>query len=184
MQSPINIFWFRRDLRLHDNAGLFHALKAAIPVLPIFIFDRNILDKLENKQDRRVEFIHQALTSMQEQLKAIGRTIEVFYGFPNEVFNDLTKTYTIADVYTNHDYEPYAVERDAKIEKTLGNKGIGFHTFKDQVIFETGEVIKEDGTPYTVFTPYSRKGKSSLNATSFAPYPFSPALLAVLPYLL
>jgi deoxyribodipyrimidine photo-lyase len=170
MKDPINIFWFRRDLRLHDNAGLFHALKAGLPVLPIFIFDRNILDKLENKQDRRVEFIHQALTSMQEQLKAIGRTIEVFYGFPNEVFNDLTKTYTIADVYTNHDYEPYAVERDAKIEKTLGNKGIGFHTFKDQVIFEKGEVIKEDGTPYTVFTPYSRKWKSSLNATSFAPY--------------
>ena len=117
MKDPINIFWFRRDLRLHDNAGLFHALKAGIPVLPLFIFDRNILDKLEHKQDRRVEFIHHALTGMQEQLEDIGRAIEVFYGFPVEVFKELARTYTIANVYTNHDYEPYAGERDAEMER-------------------------------------------------------------------
>ena len=142
MKDPINIFWFRRDLRLHDNAGLFHALKAGIPVLPVFIFDRNILDKLENRKDRRVEFIHHALTGIQDQLKAIGRTIEVFHGFPDKVFEELARTYTIANVYTNHDVEPYAGERDAEVEKTLSDKAIEFHTYKDQVIFEKGEVIK------------------------------------------
>jgi len=171
MQSTINIFWFRRDLRLHDNAGLFHALKGGYPVLPIFIFDRNILDKLENKTDRRVEFIHQVVSNLEEQLVDNGRSLDVFYGFPSMVFEELSHKYTIANVYTNHDVEPYALERDEEIRKLLEKKGIGFKTFKDQVIFEKNDVIKDDGTPYTVFTPYSRKWKSCLNANSFSSYP-------------
>ncbi len=171
MASPINIFWFRRDLRLNDNAGLYQALKAGIPVLPIFIFDRNILDKLENKEDRRVEFIHHAISGMHKELAEAGRSLEVFYGFPKEVFEELAAAYTIANVYTNDDYEPYARERDAEMEETLGKKGIGLKKFKDHVIFEKSEVIKDDGSPYTVFTPYSKKWKSKLADDSFASYP-------------
>ena len=159
----MNIFWFRRDLRIHDNAGLYHALKAGLPVLPIFIFDRNILDKLDDKRDRRVEFIHLALTQIQQQIANYGSSLEVFYGLPGQIFEGLSKRFSIANVYTNSDYEPYAGERDAEIEALLLKKGIGFHSFKDQVIFEKNEVVKDDGRPYTVFTPYSRKWKINLN---------------------
>lgn len=158
--SAITVFWFRRDLRLKDNAGLFHALTSGQPVLPIFIFDTTILDKLENKADGRVEFIHQSLKNIQDQLIAMGSSLEVFNGIPVDVFKKLQKKYSIAKVITNHDYEPYAIERDTAIAKLLADSGIGFETYKDQVILEKSEVVKDDGKPYTVFTPYSRKWKA------------------------
>lgn len=167
----VNIMWFRRDLRLSDNAALYHALKAGKPVVPIFIFDRNILDKLEDKGDRRVEFIHAALHDMQQQLSAMGSTLHVFYGFPDQVWPQLLSTYEVADVFTNHDYEPYALQRDKGIADFLATQGIGFHTFKDQVIFEKDEVVKDDGKPYTVFTPYSRKWKLKLTPFYLEAYP-------------
>jgi deoxyribodipyrimidine photo-lyase len=162
MPTPISICWFRRDLRLQDNTAFFHALQQGYPVLPLFIFDKIILDKLEDKQDRRVEFIHASLLEMQQQLLAVGSTMEVYYGKPLEVFKQLAATYSVVQVFTNHDYEPYAKERDGAVEKLLQSKGIGFQTYKDQVIFEKAEVVKDDGKPYTVFTPYSRKWKSLL----------------------
>ena len=158
--QPLNIFWFRRDLRLHDNAGLYHALKNNNPVLPIFIFDKNILDKLENKADRRVEFIHAALEELQLSLVKMGTSVEVFYSTPSQAFSELIGKYKIEKVFTNHDYEPYARERDSSIAKLLNSHGASLHTFKDQVIFEKDEVIKDDEQPYTVFTPYSRKWKA------------------------
>ncbi|MEP7254195.1 MAG: deoxyribodipyrimidine photo-lyase [Ferruginibacter sp.] len=175
--QPVNIFWFRRDLRLDDNAGLFHSLKSNNPVLPIFIFDKNILEKLaagpsgENKSDRRVEFIHAALEEVQSSLKKMGSSLEVFYSTPIEVFSDLISTYKIEKVFTNQDYEPYAKERDASIAALLNSYGISFQTFKDQVIFEKDEVIKDDGKPYTVFTPYSRKWKAALKDFHLKEYP-------------
>jgi deoxyribodipyrimidine photo-lyase len=162
MNATVNIFWFRRDLRLHDNAGLYHALKSGIPVVPIFIFDRNILDELEDKHDRRVEFIHLALQDIQQELLKLGATLDVRYGTPSAVFKELLKTYTVQQVFTNHDYEPYARERDTAISEELKKHSIGFHTFKDQVLLEKNEVMKDDGKPYTVFTPYSRKWKAVL----------------------
>lgn len=162
MKNSITIFWFRRDIRLHDNAGLYHALKEGNSVLPIFIFDKNILDELEDKTDRRVEFIHEALQDLQKQLIKIGSSLVVRYGTPLEVFEDLINEYAVQTVFTNHDYEPYARERDTSIENLLKEKSISFHTYKDQVIFEKDEVLKDDGTPYTVFTPYSRKWKGTL----------------------
>lgn len=156
----VNIFWFRRDLRLDDNAGLYHALKEGIPVLPIFIFDRNILDDLSTKSDSRVHFIHNAVYSLQEHLQKLGSAMEVRYGFPVEIFSDLVNEYSVNAVFTNHDYEPYARERDKQVEQLLNSRGITFKTFKDQVILEKSEVIKDDGKPYTVFTPYSKKWKS------------------------
>jgi deoxyribodipyrimidine photo-lyase len=156
LKEPINIFWFRRDLRLRDNAGLFHALKSERPVLPLFIFDTDILNELE-KDDARVTFIHQAIQNIHHELVENGSRLEVKYGKPVEVWNDLLKEYSVSRVYTNHDYEPYAIRRDNEVKMLLESKGVDFETFKDQVIFEKGEVVKDDGKPYTVYTPYMRK---------------------------
>lgn len=160
--SKVNIFWFRRDLRLHDNAGLYHALRSEHPVLPLFIFDRNILDELEDKKDARVEFIHHEISNLYQQLKELGSSIVVRYGKPAEIFKKLLDEYDIQAVYTNHDYEPYATERDGAIRQLLQEHNVAFHTYKDQVIFEREEVVKDDGDPYVVFTPYSRKWREKL----------------------
>jgi deoxyribodipyrimidine photo-lyase len=160
----INIFWFRRDLRLNDNAGLYHALKSGVPVLPIFIFDKNILEKLEERSDARVTFLHDTLSELKAELEALGSTLLVLYGTPEEVWGQLVKDYSIQAVFTNHDYEPYALSRDESIKFFLNTQNIDFQTFKDHVIFEYNEVTKDDGKPYTVFTPYSRKWKAKLES--------------------
>jgi deoxyribodipyrimidine photo-lyase len=167
----IAIFWHRRDLRLDDNAGLYHALKSSYPVLPIFIFDQNILDNLEDRKDRRVEFIHQALSEMQEKLTKLGSTLIVKFGKPLEIWKQITDEFNIAEVYTNHDFEKYAIKRDKEIGLMLNEKGIAFYTFKDHVIFEKNEVLSAAGTPYTIFTPYSRKWKESLKYFYLKCYP-------------
>ena len=152
----VSIFWFRRDLRLHDNCALFHALKGEHKVVPIFIFDSSILDKL-TKNDARVNFIHEELTKINESLKKGGSSLSIYHGKPSEVYQKLLEEFSIETVYTNHDYEPYAKQRDEEIRVLLGDNGIPFHTFKDQVLFEKDEVVKQDGKPYVVYTPYSRK---------------------------
>ena len=171
MLPEANIIWFRRDLRLIDQAALYHALKSGKPVVPIFIFDTHILDLLENKEDRRVAFIHAALCEMQDALQEFSSSLEVYYGTPTEVFQKLIKKYQIETVFTNHDYEPYALERDQTIASALAQHTIGFKTFKDQVIFEKKEEVKDDGTAYTIFTPYSKKWKAKLNAFYLKAYP-------------
>ncbi|MFN4811591.1 MAG: cryptochrome/photolyase family protein [Bacteroidia bacterium] len=169
--TPIVLFWFRRDLRLDDNAGLYEALKQNMNVLPIFLFDSEILNKLDNKQDARVHFIHHQLTVLQQQLSALGSSIMVKLGKPKEIFESLAQQYIIKAVYTNHDYEPYAIKRDHEIAELLRSKGISFHSFKDQVIFEKDEVTKDDLKPYTVFTPYMKKWKSKLTTNHLMPHP-------------
>jgi deoxyribodipyrimidine photo-lyase len=168
--DSVAVMWFRRDLRLTDNAALFHALKGSYPAVPVFIFDKNILDRLEDTADRRVAFIHAALQEMQQQLTAMGSSLQVFYSTPQQAFAQLQQQYDVKAVFTNHDYEPYAKERDGMIAELLQSSGAEFHTYKDQVIFEKLEVTKEDGKPYTVFTPYSRKWKATLNGASVQPY--------------
>ncbi len=163
--------WFRRDLRLVDNAALYYALKDAIPVVPLFIFDRNILDKLEDKADRRVEFINAAICEIQQQLIEINSTIEVHYGFPTAIFRLLLNKFQIVKVVTNHDYEPYAKERDDEIKNILQEHQVSFHTYKDQVVFEKNEVMKENQSPYTVFTPYSKVWKAKLSNFFLSAYP-------------
>lgn len=169
--QKVNICWFRRDLRLDDNAALYHALKSNRPVVPIFIFDRHILDELEAKEDRRVEFIHAALEEMQESLRTLGSSLEVYYGFPGDVYAQLVKKYKIEKVFINGDYEPYAGQRDAAIQQLLTAHDASLHSYKDQVIFEKDEVVKDDGKPYTVFTPYSRRWKAALTGFYLKPYP-------------
>ena len=169
--KKITLFWFRRDLRLNDNAGLYRALKKGCPVLPIFIFDQTILNKLEDKADKRVEFIHNAIQQLNEELKEFKSSIQVFYSTPENVFKELVNTYDIECVYANHDYEPYANERDANIKAFLETNNITFKTYKDQCIFEKTEVTKDDGKPYTIFTPYSRKWKAKLTDYCTKQYP-------------
>ena len=168
MDQPVNVFWFRRDLRLSDNRGLFEALSAGKPVLLLFVFDRTILDKLANKNDSRVSFIHGLLERMNNQLNNLNTSILVRHSTPLEVFEELLSTYQIESVYTNKDYEPYAIQRDQKVRNLLAEAGVGFESFKDQVIFEQDEVVKDDGKPYTVYTPYSTKWLANLKDDSFA----------------
>jgi deoxyribodipyrimidine photo-lyase len=170
-KKTVSIFWFRRDLRLHDNHGLFRALEGLYPVLPVFIFDKDILSHLSDKADRRVTFIHDCLGKMQEKLVEAGSTLHVFFDTPARAFESLLEEYDVKAVYTNHDYEPYAMARDKQIGDRLNKKGIAFHTFKDQVIFERSEVMKGDGTPYTIFTPYSRIWKQKFRDTKIVSFP-------------
>ena len=162
MKTKTNIFWFRRDLRLEDNHGLFQALSSGLPVVPLFIFDRNILDELEDKNDPRVNFIYQALLNLQKKLEAFGSGLDVRYGHPEQVWKQLVKEYSVGSVFANHDYEPYARERDHSVAAILADQGIPFKTFRDQVIFERNQVVKENGEPYHIFTPYSKKWRSLL----------------------
>lgn len=168
--ESINIFWFRRDLRLDDNCALFHALNSDKKVLPIFIFDKEILHKLP-KNDARVTFIHQELEKINHQLKKTGNSLDVHFGNPVEIFNFLSQKFVIETVYTNHDYEPYAIKRDLEIKNFLSTKNIDFRTYKDQVIFERNEIIKKDGTPYKVYTPYSKKWLEAFHFKGVKHYP-------------
>lgn len=168
--QPDALFWFRRDLRLEDNVGLYEALKNHQKVLPVFIFDSDILDRLEDKNDRRVEFIHQRLEDLQQKLVSLGSTLLVCYGKPQEIWEKLSKLKPKA-VYANHDYEPYAVKRDEQVQGLLSDGGIAFRTFKGHVILEKDEVLKDDGRPYSVFTPYSRRWRAKLTADHLRNFP-------------
>lgn len=170
-KDSVSVFWFRRDLRLKDNAALYYALKHNENVLPIFIFDSNILNNLDDKTDKRVEFIVKAVEELSEELIKLSSCLHTFFDTPVNVFKHLTNEYSINTVYTNHDYELYALQRDELIEKFLQTNNIAFKTYKDQVIFEKDEVVKDDGKPYTVFTPYSKKWLLKLNDFYASSYP-------------
>ncbi|WP_317169321.1 deoxyribodipyrimidine photo-lyase [Mucilaginibacter humi] len=171
MDTKTTIFWFRRDLRLDDNAGLYHALKSGNPVLCLFIFDPAILNELVNKADTRVTFIYDTLTALQKELEEHGSSLLVLYDEIETARRKVLKDHDVSAVYTNHDYEPYAKTRDEQVKMLLGKRGVELKTYKDQVIFERDEVIKDDGKPYTVFTPYSRKWKQHLNDFYLRTYP-------------
>ncbi|MFN8145714.1 MAG: deoxyribodipyrimidine photo-lyase [Bacteroidia bacterium] len=160
MPQATAVFWFRRDLRLHDNAGLYHALQSGLSVMPVFIFDTDILEQLDDKHDRRMVFIHQQLVKLNNELQKFGSRLHVYHGKPIEVWRKICAEIPVAEVFTNHDYEPYARKRDTEIEAYLKGLSIGFHTYKDQVIFEKNEVAKEDGTAYAVFTPYMKRWRA------------------------
>ena len=165
------IHWFKRDLRLADNAALYYALKSGIPVQPIFIFDTEILNKLEDKSDARVTFIHQELSRLKQELQALGSDLLVYYGNPVELWPSILEELQPSAVYTNRDYEPYAKKRDTEVSTILLKHSISFNTYKDHVLFEMDEVLKDDDTPYVVFTPYSRKWKATLTPYQLKPYP-------------
>ena len=171
MMKEVSIFWFRRDLRLEDNAGLWKALKSGHPVVPIFIFDKNILDKLEDKSDARVSFLHQQLTELQYQLTGMGSSLHVFYGTPAQAMNTLSQTYSVKSVFLNRDYEPYARERDEDVVKYWSEHDVPVVGAKDHVVFEKNEVVKGDGTPYLVFSPYGKAWRKKLTDYHAKAYP-------------
>ncbi|SIS64565.1 deoxyribodipyrimidine photo-lyase [Chryseobacterium ureilyticum] len=160
--NKVNVFWFRRDLRLEDNTGLHHALNSGLKVIPVFIFDTEILNQLQNKNDKRVDYIHQALQQVHKELKKHNSGLYVYYGNPKEVFEKIIQDFNIDTVFSNRDYEPQAIQRDRKIADLLLKHHIQFKNFKDQVIFEKNNILKNDLSPYTVFTPYSKKWKENL----------------------
>ena len=170
MKKEISICWLRRDLRLDDHAALYHALKGSHPVLLLFIFDTNILSKLPAK-DARVTFIYNTIEKLNEQLAKHDSCIVVKHGSPEKAWAELLEEYQVRSVFTNHDYEPYAAERDDSLAEFLRSEHISFHTYKDQVIFEKDEIVKGDGKPYTVFTPYYKQWLQKLDDFYIKPYP-------------
>lgn len=181
MKQPVTIFWFRRDLRLNDNVGLYEALRGDHTVLPIFIFDSDILEKLP-EDDARVTFIHETLQNIQSTLKEEhNSSIAMFHGKPIDIFKHLVDSYDIGAVYTNHDYEPYAKARDEKVASFLNENHIEFKTFKDQVVFEKNEIVKKDGNPYMVYTPYMKLWKSTFRILDFKDFPSEMILKNLIP---
>lgn len=181
LPAKINLFWFRRDLRLDDNHGLYKALCGGLRILPVFIFDQNILEQLENPADKRVQFIYQNVLRIKEELETMGSSLAVFNGRPENIFVRLADTLPISAVYTNHDYEPYAIQRDRRIQDLLSAKNILFHSFKDQVIFEKEDVLNSQGRPYTVFTPYKNAWLKKLTADQLSSFPSETRSYNILP---
>ena len=170
MKEKFTIFWFRRDLRLDDNKGLYEALKGTNKVIPIFIYDTEIIDKLP-KNDHRLTFIHNALGGINNAMKRNRCSVGIYRGTPKAIFNKIIREFPIEKVITNHDYETYAIKRDEEIRKLLKAERIDFVTYKDQVIYEKNEVVKDDGNPYVVYTPYSRKWMTKFSEEGIKQYP-------------
>ena len=169
----MKLFWFRRDLRLADNAGLYRALSTDMDqrVQPIFIFDHNILQAINNPEDKRVPFLHQTILELKKELQALGSDLWVFYGKPDQIFTQLLKQHKVHSVYCNHDYEPAALKRDSEIGSLCHGQNIDFQSFKDQVIFEQSEILSGTMNPYTVYTPYKKKWLETVNESYLKTYP-------------
>lgn len=172
--QEITVFWFRRDLRLNDNCGLYHALKSGLPVLPVFIFDLEILEDLSDRKDARVGFIHQSILALQKELVQNGSNLIVKTGRPLEIWKQLVSEFRIRSVFYNRDYEPYARQRDDTVQRYLHSQNIEVQDFKDHVIFDKDEISKADGSPYTVFTPYSRRWKERFAQEEWNPANIEP----------
>jgi deoxyribodipyrimidine photo-lyase len=163
--TPLSICWIRRDLRLEDQSALSAALQSGNPVLLLFIFDDQILEKLPAR-DARVVFLHQTLSRIKTRLRSYGSDIWVEKGKPLDVWKKLLTQFKVEKVFVSRDYEPYALERDSQIKDFLQTQSVDFQDFKDQVIFEKSEITKSDGSPYSVFTPYSKAWKAALHNPS------------------
>ncbi|MCF8331680.1 MAG: DNA photolyase family protein [Bacteroidales bacterium] len=182
MADPINIFWFRRDLRHFDNHGFFKALSNDLPVVPLFIFDTEILDDLNDRYDKRVNFIYHKLNELNQTFIDQNSSLLIKKGKPSDVFKELISSYEIKKVYINHDYEPYGIKRDEEISDLLFRNGISLDSFKDHVVFEKEEIIKSDGNPYSIFTPYSKAWKSKFGKKELTYYHSEEHLHNLYPY--
>lgn len=180
--TSVNIMWFRRDLRLSDNAAFYHALRAGLPVVPLFIFDRNILDQLEDRSDDRLTFLYDVLNDMKAELRKHNSDLELYYGKPAQAFAHLLERFRVNTVFTNRDFEQYAIDRDAGIDALLQKHGAKLSTSKDQVIFEAKEVSKDDGSPYSVFTPFKKRWLATVKPFHVKPYPTEKYMKALHTY--
>jgi deoxyribodipyrimidine photo-lyase len=170
-EYDIVLVWLRRDLRLHDHAALYHALKAGRTVHAVFVFDTDILDALPSREDRRVAFIHGSLVALKTEFEQCGSTLHVLHGSARRLIPDFAREIGARAVFCNRDYEPFARDRDQAVEAALARSGIAFHGFKDQVIFEQDEVLTQGGKPFAVFTPYKNAWRKKLTADHTHPYP-------------
>ncbi len=187
MKQQIAVFWFRRDLRLTDNTALFHALKSGQPVLPVFIFDTQILKQLNSKEDARVSYIYSRVSRLKNEIEKHGSSLKVIHANPLDAFQQLNKEYKITSVFSNRDFEPYAILRDMEVESFLQVEGVKFHAFTDHVIFEPGKIVKPDNKPYTVFTPYSNRWKAQfaeMEINTFDSEKYIDYFLKINPFLL
>ncbi|MDC3202356.1 deoxyribodipyrimidine photo-lyase, partial [Schleiferiaceae bacterium] len=171
MAQEVSLFWFRRDLRLEDNAGLWKALKSGAPVVPIFIFDPEILSKLEDTKDARVSFLHERLQALKNQLQDLGSDLLVFYDEPLQCMRELMSRFEVTGLYFNRDYEPYARKRDKMVYDYFESLNVPCIGAKDHVLFEKNEVVKADGTPYLVYSPYAKAWKKLCTANHFKAHP-------------
>ncbi len=174
VKERYNIFWIRRDIRLHDNHALFTALKSGLPVIPLFVFDTTILSRLSDRADKRVQFIHDQLSTLKQRLLALGSDLLCVHGSPVEVFAKLCEKYELNTVFANEDYEPEALVRDQAVKKILQAQGVALRLTKDQVIWSPSEVLKTDNSPYTVYTPYSKLWKTRLHAIELEKFNTEP----------
>lgn len=170
MKYKLSVFWFRRDLRLHDNHGLFQALSQSKSVLPIFIFDTNILSKL-NDEDRRVSLLFDRLNELNETLAEQNQKIHIYYGDPKQIITQLCDKIPFDALFTNTDYEPYARQRDQSVKRTLKRKGVKFFDYKDQVIFEKDEILSDTGKPYGIYSYYRKKWQAKFMVSMSRPFP-------------
>src|SRR6476661_897849 len=180
-RNKVVVFWFRRDLRLEDNAGLYHALRSGFPVVPFFLYDKEILDKLEDHKDPRLTFIFNSLESLKIKLSEYNSSLKIINADPLTGWKSLLQEFDIQAVYFNEDYEPYARKRDAGITALLEMQDVKVYSFKDQVIFSKAEIVKDDGKPYTVFSPYKRKWLGKLNEFYLKSYPSNRYLKQLYP---
>ena len=171
---PFALCWLRRDLRLHDHHALSEALQAHPHVLPLFIFDTNILEQLPSKKDPRVHFIHTQLSLLHKKLASTNHSLLVLQGKPLPLFQTLLKNHPITAIYANEDYEPYAHTRDNAIKKLCDSHKISFQLYKDQVIFSPDEVTKKNGAPYTIYTAYMKQWKKQYLPAMSQPFPVTP----------
>ena len=186
--KDIVIHWMRRDMRLHDNRTLLAALDSGLPVLVAFLFDQEILDRLDNAQDRRVTFIHREALKLKAELQEAGGDLLMDHGNPTTVWANWIKQLSenglnVREVHVGRDYEPYAQERDRKLSNWFDQQGIAFKGTKDSVVFEKNEVTKDDGKPYTVFTPYSKKWRKALQPSDYARCTFRREAVAAVDWL-
>ena len=168
-KEEVSVFWFRRDLRLEDNCALFHALNSNYKVLPIFIFDEAILNELP-KNDPRVNFIYDTLKNINIELAKFNASLYIKKGNPADIWEAIFEEFKVKNVFFNKDYEPYAKERDEKIKVICKQKNSNCFTYKDQVIFEEAEIVKADGLPYSVYTPYKNKWLEKYNSNPIIQY--------------
>ncbi len=165
------LFWFRRDLRCHDNAGLYEALRQSAAVHCVFVFDRAILEKLSQRKDRRVEFIWRSVSDLQRDLRALGGELQIVHAVAQDLIPQLAVQLSADAVFANHDYEPVAIVRDDRVQAALGASGIGFHAFKDQSVFDKSEILTQAGKPYAVFTPYKNAWLAKVDDFYLKSYP-------------
>ncbi len=169
--EEIAVFWFRRDLRIDDNLGLYQALKSGFKVLPVYIFDPEIWSRYTDVDNRQLHFIRNAVYQLKQELIDLNSDLLVFEDLPPVVFQNLINEYNVKMVFANEEFDPFSIQRDRKISEFLNSNGITLNLFTDHLIHKPGVILKPDRSPYTIFTPFSKQWKLALKDQNLVPFP-------------